>query len=67
MTIKEIRQATGLSQVRFCQYYGIPRRSLEDWEYGKNKPADYLINLLWRAVQEDFNLKNTTAPPSDNT
>ena len=54
MNIKEIRSLTGLSQVKFCEKYNIPRRTLEDWESGKNKPADYLLDLLERAVREDF-------------
>ena len=54
MTIKEIRQQTGLSQVRFAEHYGIPRRTLEAWESGNREPAEYLLTLLQRAVGEDF-------------
>lgn len=54
MTIKEIRQRTGLSQVRFAEHYGIPRRTLEAWESGNREPAEYLLTLLQRAVGEDF-------------
>ena len=56
MTIKEIRKHTGLSQVKFAEYYNIPRRTIEAWESGNREPADYLVSLLWRAVKEDFNI-----------
>lgn len=54
MSIKEIRSLTGLSQAKFCEKYKIPRRTLEDWEAGRNKPAEYLLILLERAVREDI-------------
>ena len=57
MTIKEIRALTGLSQVKFGEKYGIPRRTIEDWEAGVNHPPTYVIELLERAVKEDYDEK----------
>ena len=57
MTVKEIRKITGLSQARFSKMYDIPRRTIEDWERGISTPPAYLINLLERAVKEDFNVR----------
>lgn len=54
MTIKEIRGLTGLSQVKFCEKYNIPRRTLEDWESGKTNPAEYLLSMLERVVRSDL-------------
>lgn len=54
MTIKEIRKITGLSQAKFSEKYGIPRRTVEDWERGIFSPPAYLITLLERVVKEDF-------------
>ncbi len=54
MDIKEIRGLTGLSQTKFAQMYKIPERTLEDWERGKSSPSKYLLELLERAVKEDF-------------
>ena len=54
MTIKEIRLITGLSQVKFGELYHIPRRTIEDWERGINAPPEYLVELLERAVTQDF-------------
>ena len=53
MTIKEIRNITGMSQQMFAEKYGIPKRTIENWESGKTKPTDYILNMLERIVMED--------------
>ena len=54
MTIKEIRTLTGLSQTKFGNLYGIPLRTIQDWEAGARKPPEYVVALLERVVKEDF-------------
>lgn len=54
LSIKEIRELTGLSQNKFCDRYDIPPRTLQDWEAGRRVPADYLVKLLERTVREDM-------------
>ncbi len=59
MTIKQIRAISGLSQVKFGQKYGIPRRTIESWECDMGNPnfrpcPDYVRRLLERVVKEDF-------------
>lgn len=46
LTIRDIRQHTGLSQVAFATRYCIPTRTLEDWERGVRRCPDYLRLLL---------------------
>jgi DNA-binding XRE family transcriptional regulator len=50
ITIREIRAATGLSQVAFAQRFCIPRRTVENWESGASVCPDYLRILLAQAV-----------------
>ena len=52
--IFNLRNLTGLSQQGFSDKYGIPKRTIEDWERGKRKPPEYVVKLLERAVKEDF-------------
>lgn len=54
MTIKEIRQASGLSQAAFSEKYGIPKRSIENWEGGQRSCPPYVEALLERVVKEDI-------------
>ena len=52
--IKDIRNATGLSQARFALFYDIPKRTIENWESGKTNPPGYVVKLLRRCVAADF-------------
>lgn len=50
LTIRDIRQHTGLSQAAFAARYCIPTRTLEDWERGARSCPDYLRLLLAQAA-----------------
>lgn len=50
---KAIRQASGLTQAAFAERYGIPKRTIENWEGGKNSAPEYVLDLLERVVSED--------------
>lgn len=52
MTIKELRQITGLSQTKFAEKYHINLWTLQNWERGKSKPADVILYLLEKVVKE---------------
>jgi DNA-binding transcriptional regulator YiaG len=54
MTIREIRNITGLNKTKFAEKYNIPYRTLQDWEAGKRKPPAYVFPLLERIVKMDF-------------
>ena len=53
MTIKEIREHSGLSQGEFCKRYGIPKGTLCHWESGERKPPLYVLSLLEKVVKQD--------------
>lgn len=48
MTIQELRAKTNLSQKKFAEYFGIPLRTVQEWEQGRRKPPDYIPKLLER-------------------
>lgn len=52
--IRRMRQQTGLNRKQFCDKYGIPYRTMQDWEDGKSKPVEWAEKLLRRAVRDDF-------------
>lgn len=53
--IIKLREYTGLSQRRFSEKYGIPRRTVEDWERGMGSAGDsWVLKLLNRVVKEDI-------------
>lgn len=52
--IKELREKMGMNRREFCDYYGIPYRTVQDWEAGKRKLPDYLLRLIiYRAEIEN--------------
>lgn len=53
-TIRTLRRSTGLTQKNFSSRYGIPMRTYQSWENGETTPPEYVIQLLSRAVAEDF-------------
>ena len=54
MTVKELRQITGLTQKAFAEKYHIPKRTLENWEGGQREASETILYLLERAVMEDI-------------
>lgn len=57
MPVKEMRDLLDQSRAEFSREYGIPVRTLENWESGKSKCPEYVRQLLKRAVMEDYQKK----------
>ena len=51
--VKGLRMLAGLTQEAFSARYGIPKRTIEEWEGERRKAPAYVIELLKRAVFED--------------
>lgn len=54
MNSVEVRGLLGISRAEFSRRYGIPVRTLEDWDSGKRVPAAWTMALLERVVREDL-------------
>ncbi len=44
--IKELRKKTGLSQSKFSAKFGIPVRTLQQWEQGISTPPEYVVRMM---------------------
>lgn len=44
--ISELRKATGMNRKQFSDYYGIPYRTIQDWEAGKRTMPEYVLRLM---------------------
>lgn len=51
--IKEMRASMGLSQSKFSEYFGIPIRTIQDWEHGKRTPPEYVPRLMQYKIDHD--------------
>ena len=57
MDFKELRQKSGMTQQQFAEYFGIPKRTIEDWERGERKCNDYLIELMAYKLENENIIK----------
>lgn len=46
MTFKDLRTQSGMTQKAFSEYFGIPLRTIENWEGGSRKCPQYLLDLM---------------------
>jgi hypothetical protein len=49
--LKELRKELGLSQAKFAERFGIPLRTIQDWEYGKREIRSYIIDMMCRIIE----------------
>ena len=42
----EIRKETGMNRKEFAEYFGIPYRTIQDWELGNRQMPEYLLRLI---------------------
>ncbi len=66
MEIREMRDALGETQSEFAQRYNIPYRTIQNWETGKRKPPQYILDLLEEKVKSDLINRKTYVIPKYN-
>ena len=59
MTIKSLREASGMTQKAFSEYFGIPKRSIENWEGEKRECPAYLLELMEYKLRNEGIIKAT--------
>ena len=59
--IRELRDATGLTQKAFATQFDIPLSTLRKWEQGEASPAPYIVQLIARQLPSaDDSLQRST-------
>jgi len=66
MNIREMRTQLGDTQSEFAMRYGIPFRTIQNWETGVRKPPEYIKSLLEVRTQTDLINRKTAAFPKYN-
>lgn len=41
-----LRKSTGMNRREFTEYFGIPYRTMQDWELGNRQMPEYLLRLM---------------------
>jgi DNA-binding transcriptional regulator YiaG len=44
--LMEMRKRTGMNRREFAEYFGIPYRTVQDWELGNRQMPEYLFRLM---------------------
>ncbi len=44
--ITALRESTGMNRKEFCDYFGIPYRTVTEWERDNRHAPEYVIRLL---------------------
>lgn len=44
--VKKLRKSMDMNRVEFCEYFGIPYRTVQDWEAEKRELPDYVLRLM---------------------
>lgn len=59
MDIRSMRKKLGMSVPAFSKRYGIPVRTLENWDSGIRKPPEYVFEMLEKKVIQDITILDT--------
>lgn len=56
--LKNLRESTGMTRKEFCEYFGIPYRTMTDWELGNRKMPEYLLRLMAYKIKMEHLAEN---------
>ena len=56
--VKELREKMGMYRREFSDYYGIPYRTVQDWEAEKRELPEYLLRLMKYRAEVEYMMKN---------
>ena len=42
----DLRKSTGMNRREFAEYFGIPYRTVQEWELGNRRMPEYLLRLM---------------------
>lgn len=44
--VRGLRESTGMNRKEFCKYFGIPYRTMTDWELGNRTLPPYVLRMM---------------------
>ena len=51
--VKDLREQMGMNRREFCDYFGIPYRTVQDWELEKRELPEYVLRLMEYRVKAE--------------
>ena len=66
MDFNELRKQSGMNLTQFSRFFGIPYRTIQNWERGERKCPEYLIDLMkYKLEQESSDIYLISLDSSD--
>ena len=63
---KKLREQSSMTRTQFSKYFGIPYRTIQDWELGNRKCLDYVLKLMeYKLINEGLILADTERSGED--
>lgn len=60
--VRSLRESTGMNRKEFCAYFGIPYRTMTEWELGHRRLPDYVLRMMaYQVKMERLDQKGETA------
>ena len=56
--MRELRERTGMNRKTFCGFFGIPYRTVTDWELDNRHAPEYVLHLLEYYIRNEGLLKS---------
>lgn len=57
--VRTLRESTGMNRKEFCEYFGIPYRTMTEWELGHRKLPDYVLRMMvYQIKMEKLDMQN---------
>lgn len=53
MNMKELRERSGMKRPDFAEYFGIPYRTIQNWELGERECPEYLLQLMEYKLEKE--------------
>ena len=55
----KLRKETGMNRKQFCECFGIPYRTMTDWELGNRQMPEYLLRLMKYKVEMEKHMERS--------
>lgn len=53
ISLKELRKKANMTQQQFSEYFGIPKRNIENWENCCRSISEYLLDLIKYKLEKE--------------
>ena len=63
--IKALRESTGMNRREFCEYFGIPYRTVTEWERDNRHAPEYVLRLLEYYIRMEKLMKDNESGEED--